>query len=265
MTESAATVLLDRPAEGIVVLTLHNPPLRNAMTDEVTAAWRERLAEVRRDPDVRAVVVTGSGTAFSSGGNTSWIASEPDANVAHLRDRMERFYRDWLEVMDLRVPTIAAVNGAAIGAGLCLALACDIRYAAADAKLAMPFVKLGMHPGMLATHLLPRAVGAARATELLLTGRTILGEEAARIGMVTEAVAADRVLDTAVQTATLIAANAPIATALTKVALQTGGHASPEEALHWEALAQAATLTTADLQEGIAAAKERRTPRFTGR
>lgn len=265
MTDSEATVLLDRPAPGVAVLTLHNPPLRNAMTDDVTAAWRDHLADLRRDADLRVVVVTGSGTAFSSGGNTSWIASEPDASVARLRTRMEAFYRDWLDIMSLQIPTIAAVNGAAIGAGLCLALACDIRYAATEAKLAMPFVKLGMHPGMLATHLLPRAVGQARATELLLTGRTILGEEAARMGMVTEAVAADQVLAKAMETAHQIAANAPIATRLTKVALQTGGHATAEAALHWEALAQATTLATEDLQEGVAAARERRTPRFTGR
>lgn len=259
------TVLLDRPAAGVVVLTLHNPSLRNAMTDEVTAAWRDRLEEVRRDPDVRAVVVTGSGTAFTSGGNTAWIASEPDATVARLRERMEAFYRDWLEVMTLQVPTIAAINGPAIGAGLCLALACDIRYAATDAKLAMPFVKLGMHPGMLATHLLPLAVGPARARELLLTGRNVLGEEAERIGMVSAALPADQVLATALQTATQIAANAPVATRLTKLALQTGGHATAEAALHWEALAQAVTLATEDLQEGIAAARERRVPRFAGR
>lgn len=265
MTDPDATVLLDRPSPGVVVLTLHNPALRNAMTDEVTRAWQERLEEVRHDPEARVLVVTGTGTAFSSGGNTAWIASEPDATVARLRERMEAFYRDWLAVMEVQIPTIAAINGPAIGAGLCLALACDIRYAATDAKLAMPFVKLGMHPGMLATHLLPQAVGVARARELLLTGRTVLGEEAERIGLVTAALPAEQVLTAALDTAARIAANAPVATRLTKLALQTGGHATAEAALHWEALAQAVTLTTDDLQEGIAAARERRTPRFTGR
>ena len=94
------------------------------------------------------MVVTGEGSAFCSGGNTSWIASEPDASVDQLRTRMLPFYRAWLSVRRLEVPTIAAVNGHAIGAGLCLALACDIRYAADGAKLGLPFNKLGMHAGM---------------------------------------------------------------------------------------------------------------------
>ncbi len=92
--------------------------------------------------------MTGAGSAFCSGGNTSWIASEPDASVDHLRTRMIAFYRAWLSIRKLEVPTIAAINGPAIGAGLCLALACDIRYAAGGAKMGVPFVKLGMHAGM---------------------------------------------------------------------------------------------------------------------
>ena len=99
--------------------------------------------------------MTGEGSAFCSGGNTSWIASEPDATVDELRERMLPFYRAWLSIRRLEVPTIAAVNGPAIGAGLCLALACDIRYAAAGAKLGVPFVRLGMHAGMAGTYLLP--------------------------------------------------------------------------------------------------------------
>src|SRR6185436_18338998 len=126
---------------------------------------------------LRAVVVSGAGSAFCSGGNTSWIASEPDATVDELRERMLPFYRAWLSIRRLEVPTIAAVNGPAIGAGLCLALACDLRYAAASARLGAPFVRLGMNPGMAATYLLPDAVGEANARELLLTGRTVEADE----------------------------------------------------------------------------------------
>ena len=137
---------------------------------------------------MRAVVVTGEGTAFCSGGNTSWIASEPDATVDELRTRMLPFYRAWLSIRRLEVPTIAAVNGHAIGAGLCLALACDIRYAAAGARLGVPFVKLGMHAGMAGTYLLPNVVGAAHARDLLLTGRVVDADEALRLGLVSRVI-----------------------------------------------------------------------------
>src|SRR6478672_8553716 len=175
---------LERPSDGVVLLTLDNPDMRNAMSDEMTSSWVAAIDQVAADPTVRAVVVTGEGSAFCSGGNTSWIASEPDASVDHLRTRMIAFYRAWLSIRRLEVPTIAAVNGAAIGAGLCLALACDLRYAASGAKLGVPFVKLGMHAGMGGTHLLPEVVGQAHARDLLLTGRVVDADEALRLGLV---------------------------------------------------------------------------------
>lgn len=256
---------VDRPSDGVVLLTLDNPAQRNAMSDEMTASWVEAVDELAGDRSVRAVVVTGEGSAFCSGGNTSWIASEPDASVDRLRTRMIAFYRAWLSIRRLEVPTIAAVNGPAIGAGLCVALACDLRYAASGAKLGAPFVKLGMHPGMAATHLLPEVVGEAHARDLLLTGRVVDAEEALRLGMVSRVMPAETFLDDVLEVAAGIAATAPVPSRYTTLALRTGGHRDLESALQWEALAQPVTLATEDLQEGIAAAQERRAPRFTGR
>lgn len=256
---------LERPSEGVVLLTLDNPGMRNAMSEEMTDSWVRAVDALAEDPTVRVVVVTGEGSAFCSGGNTSWIASEPDASVDHLRSRMLPFYRAWLSVRRLEVPTIAAVNGHAIGAGLCLALACDIRYAASGAKLGLPFNKLGMHAGMAGTYLLPDVVGPAHARDLLLTGRVVEADEALRLGMVSRVIDPDTFLSEVLETAAGVAATAPIAARLTKVALADGGHADFESALQWEALAQPMTLATADLQEGIAAAREKRAPRFTGR
>jgi enoyl-CoA hydratase/carnithine racemase len=260
-----AHLRLERPSEGVVLLTLDNPDMRNAMSDEMTASWVVAIDAIAADPSVRAVVVTGEGSAFCSGGNTSWIASEPDASVDRLRSRMMPFYRAWLSIRRLEVPTIAAVNGAAIGAGLCLALACDIRHAAAGARLGLPFNKLGMHAGMAGTYLLPNVVGPAHARDLLLTGRVVEADEALRLGLVSRVVDGDGFLDEVLGTAAGIAATAPIASRLTKIALADGGHADFESALQWEALAQPMTLATADLQEGIAAAKEKRAPEFRGR
>ena len=256
---------LERPSEGVVLLTLDNPDMRNAMSDEMTSSWVAAIDELAGDTSVRVVVVTGAGSAFCSGGNTGWIASEPDASVDELRARMMPFYRAWLSLRRLEVPTIAAVNGPAIGAGLCLALACDIRHAAAGAKLGMPFNKLGMHAGMAGTWLLPNVVGPAHARDLLLTGRVVGADEALRLGLVSRVVDPDVFLAEVLDTAAGIAATAPIAARLTKIALADGGHRDFESALQWEALAQPMTLATQDLQEGIAAARDKRTPTFRGR
>ena len=256
---------VERPSEGVALLTLDNPELRNAMSDEMTASWASAVAELAADPSVRAVVVTGEGSAFCSGGNTSWIAGEPDATVDQLRGRMLPFYRSWLSIRSLEVPTIAAINGPAIGAGLCLALACDLRYAAAGARLGVPFVKLGMHAGMGGTYLLPEVVGHANARDLLLTGRVVDADEALRLGLVSRVMAPETFLEEVLEVAATIAASAPIASRLTKLALLDGGHRNLETALQWEAMAQPITLATEDLQEGIRASREKRRPEFRGR
>ena len=131
--------------------------------------------------------------------------------------------------------------------------------------LGVPFVKLGMHAGMAATYLLPNVVGPAHARDLLLTGRTVDADEALRLGLVSAVLPAEGFLDEVLATASGIAATAPIATRLTTVALRDGGHADFDSALQWEALAQPVTLATADLQEGIRAAREKRAPVFQDR
>jgi enoyl-CoA hydratase/carnithine racemase len=260
-----ADLRVERRGSGVVTLTLALPERRNMMSAAMTASWGEAMAGLRADPSVRAVVVTGEGSAFCSGGDVSWIGDTPDATVNELRERMLPFYRTWLAVRELEVVTIAAINGAAIGAGLALALACDLRYAAQEAKLAVPFTALGMHAGMATTYLLPEVAGLAVAREMLLTGRVVTGAEAVGLGLVNGAVPREDVLETALKAAEAVASAAPVATRLTKVALLGGGHASFDAALQWEALAQPITLATADLQEGLAARRERRPAKFTGR
>jgi len=256
---------IDRPSAGVVLLTLDNPAQRNAMSATMTDAWQDAMRELAVDSEVRVVVVTGAGSAFCSGGDPRWIAGDPDAPVHRLRDRMLGFYRAWLSIRQLEVPTIAAINGPAVGAGLCLALACDLRYAAASARMSVPFVRLGMHAGMAATYTLPNVVGEAHARDLLLTGRMIDAAEALRIGLVSSVTADDSFLDSVLATAAEVAATAPVASRLTKVALRDGGHADFGTAIDWEGLAQPVTLATEDLQEGVRASRERRPPRFTGR
>jgi len=255
---------LERPSPGVAMLVLDLPEMRNAMSDEMTASWVTAVDHIAADRSVRAVVVTGEGSAFCSGGNTSWIAGEPDATVDRLRSRMLPFYRAWLSIRRLEVPTIAAINGPAIGAGLAMALACDIRYAARGARMGVPFVRLGLHPGMATTYLLPDVVGPAAARDLLLTGRLVDADEALALGLVSRVIDPDGFREQVLATAAEVAATAPIATRLTKTALARG-HASIDACLDWEGLAQPVTLATADLQEGIRAAQEKRAPAFEGR
>jgi enoyl-CoA hydratase len=169
-----------------------------------------------------------------------------------------------LSIRELEVPTIAAINGHAIGAGLCVALACDLRYAAAGAIMSVPFTALGMHSGMAATYLLPEVVGISAARELLLTGRRIDADEALRLGLVNGVHASEDLLATTIDVAEQIAGNGPIAIRLTVAGLRGGGPRSVDEALAYESLAQPITFASADLTEGLAAAKERRRPNFSG-
>lgn len=265
MTDLRTPLDVARRDDGVAVLTLNLPRRRNSMTVELTDAWRAALADLAADRDLRAVVVTGAGSAFCAGGDLSWLEIGAGASVDELRARMLPFYRTWLAIRDLDVPTIAAVNGPAVGAGAALAFACDLRYAATGATFSVPFTGLGIHAGMATTWLLPEIAGLAVARELLLTGRPVDGAEALRLGLVSRLFPAADLLDEVLAIAAGVAGQAPVATRLTKIALASGGHASFEDALRWEALAQPVTMATEDMVEGVAAARDRRKPKFTGR
>jgi enoyl-CoA hydratase/carnithine racemase len=196
-------------------------------------------------------------------------AAEAAANGAsgrgRIRDFMRSFYGLFLAVRDLPCPVIAAINGPAIGAGLCVALACDVRIVAGDARLGLNFTQLGLHPGMGATWTLPRLVGSAHAAEILFAGKPLTGEQAAAIGLANRAVAADEVLPAARTLAAEFAAAAPLAVRGVKRALRRSESARLEDQLSFEAEEQAACFESRDVQEGLAAARERRPPKFEGR
>lgn len=250
---------------GVVVVELADPDRRNMMGLEMTAAWGRLMAAVAADREVRALLVTGRGSAFSSGGNTAWIGADSHEPVGVLRDRMLAYYRTWLAVRELPVPTIAALNGPAIGAGAALALACDIRWAGRSAVMAWPFLRMGMHPGMMSTFLLTEVAGPAVARDLLLTGRRVGADELASLGLVTRVVADGDLLAESMSAAAAAAGGAPVAVRLAVAALRGGTVREWEPTLQWEGLAQAVTLASSDLAEGLAAQRERREPRFTGR
>lgn len=265
MVDTPEHLRVSRTDDGVVILTLDYPERRNAMSTAMTEAWAAALDDIAADQSVRAVVVTGANGVFCSGGDTGWIGGDPDASVTELRDKMRPFYRTWLAIRELEVPTLAAIDGAAVGAGAAVALACDVRVASPRASFAVPFTALGLHPGMATTYLLREVAGVAVARDLLLTNRRINADDMLRMGIVTELVDDDDFNAAVLRRASAAAAGAPIATRLTKVALRAGSARSFDEALDWEAVAQPVTMATADLHEGLAARAERRPPRFIGR
>lgn len=264
-------VLVERDGP-VATLTFNDPDRRNAMTQAMGEAFSATIADLRSDPDLRAVVLTGAGRSFSAGGDLEMIQGRADEGAADplhatrgIRDAMRSFYKLFLSVRDLPCPSVAALNGAAVGAGLCVALACDVRIASREARLGLNFTLLGLHPGMAATWTLPRLVGPDHAAELLYTGKLIDGEEAARIGMVSRALPADEVLAEARELATRIAAASPLANRGIKQALARSAGATLEDQLSFEATTQAACFASEDVHEGLTAARERRPPRFRGR
>jgi enoyl-CoA hydratase len=263
-SDSGDAVLVTEPGPGIRLLTLSRPGVRNAMTEEMTAAWDRAVDQVSADRDTRVVVVTGEGSSFCSGADLSWLdqGSAEDVTIDRLRDRMLPFYRSWLSPRRLPFPVLAAVNGPAVGAGVCLALACDVRFAATTAGFSTPFIYRGTHGGMGATWLLPEAIGLSRARDMLFTGREVPAPQALEWGLVSGV--ADDVLDHTLSVAARLAEAAPIAARLTKSGLELSA-AGLEASLQWEAMAQPVTMTTTDLHEGIAAFRDGRVPRFLGR
>lgn len=261
--------------DGIITLAFNRPESRNSMTpamgDEVVRA----VAEIRADATARVLVLTGSGKAFSSGGDLGMLARDAGATGAtgatretdapSMAGSPRDFYSRYLAIHSLPIPTIAAINGHAIGAGLCIALACDLRIAVADAKMGMTFAKLGIHPGMGGTYFLPRLVGTARACELFFTGRVFDAAEAERLGIVTRVVARDQ-FDASVRAlAREIAAAAPIVVRMVKKAIYRGTQHTLDEMLDYESLNQGITFTTADAREGVSAIMEKREPKFVGK
>jgi enoyl-CoA hydratase len=248
----------------IATLTLNQPDKRNAMSEEMTQAFPNAVAQIAANTDIRAVVVTGNGSAFCAGGDLDFLHTG-ERDVPFLRDKMTSFYPNFLSLLDLDVPTIAAINGPAIGAGMCLALMCDMRVATTEAPLGMTFVRIGLHPGMMATALLSRAVTHTWASELLYTGRILTGAEALHMGLVNRAVPADRLMAEAQALAEQVAVNAPLALRYVKQGLRIAFRDIAEQASAWEGFAQPVTMATDDVVEGLAAIRERRTPNFKGR
>ncbi len=252
---------------AVVTLTMNQPQTRNALTGNTAVEEFVRACdEIRTDPSIKVVIITGEGPVFSSGGNVKDMkrffdeALTPDAIREEYRQGIQRIPR---ALYNLDVPVICAVNGPAIGAGLDLTCMCDIRIASESASFAESFVRVGIVPGDGGAWLLPRAVGMARASEMAFTGEAIDAQTALAWGLVSRVVAAERLLDEARALAAKIAANPGAVMRMTKRLLREGEHATLETLLELSAGYQAIAHKTADHREAVTAFIEKRKPSFS--
>jgi enoyl-CoA hydratase/carnithine racemase len=254
--------------DHVVTLTMSQPEQRNPLTGNT--AVEEFLAAVERisaDPGVRAVILTGEGAAFSAGGDIRKMQEQSfgDVNGMRIREEYRRgIQRLPLALFNLEVPVIAAVNGAAVGAGLDLACMCDLRIASEKARFAESFVKMGIVPGDGGAWLLPRVIGLSRAAELSFTGRMIDAATALQWNLVSQVVPHEDLPAAANRLADEIAVNPPHATRMTKRLLREGMNMSLASLLDLSAAYQSLAHQTADHREAVSAFLEKRRPQFGG-
>jgi 2-(1,2-epoxy-1,2-dihydrophenyl)acetyl-CoA isomerase len=263
-------IRVELDANGVCRVTLDRPEAKNALTVEMRDAIVEAVREARADPKVRALLLTGTGDAFCAGmdlsGSTVAKAGTPgfdprDTSEA-LRVGVQAFIRD---LWELDKPTVAAVNGSAVGPGAHLALACDFVLVQPDTRFIWSFSKLGLVVDGGGAYLLPRLVGLPRAKAMILLGEGVKGEEAVTAGLAYRCVAAEELAADADELATRLAAGPTRALGLSKRLLNSAFESDIAQSLEQEGHFQSLATASADLPEGLAAAKERRDPKFTGR
>jgi len=252
--------------DRVATITLNRPERLNALTPAMRESMLSAMQHADADSEVRAIIVTGAGRGFCSGGDVKAMAearekgtvNPMDERIAPIRDRVV------LAMRNADKPVIAAINGAAAGAGMNIALACDIRIAARDIKMGQTFSKRGLHPDWGGTYFLPRIVGIAKACELIWSGKLISADEALDLGIVTRLTEPEQLMSEAMELARSFADGPPIAIRLAKRAMYKNMDTSLEEALEYETFAQNICAATKDAKEGIAAFVEKREPNFSG-
>ncbi len=266
-TMDLATIALSQPEPGIVVATINRPERMNSQSFQMFDDLAALPLLLRDEADLRALIITGAGDkAFCAGFDLDEIDRLPEFGVREFIKFQELAAGAMAGIRSLPVPVIAAINGAAAGGGMALALAADIRLASPNAKINAAFVKIGLSVGELGvSYTLPRLVGPGRAAELAYTGRQVFAEEGERIGLFNRVVPAESLLDEAIALAVAITANSPGGVRMSKRALQANLEVtSYAAALELENRGQALLTRGSDMPEALTAFKEKRQPVFTG-
>lgn len=260
---SYSHIVFEAAADGIGTITINRPEKRNALSRALIAELDDALGRAAGEKEIRGLILTGAGEkAFVAGADIQELAAISPVEARAMSLTGQRVYRR-LETMGK--PSVAAINGFALGGGLELAMACTVRYAADNAKLGQPEVKLGIIPGYGGTQRLPRLVGRGRALELLLSGEVIDAAEAFRIGLVNGVVPPAELIERSRKWLGQVLANAPTAVALAMEAVDAGEGLGLDDALRFEAAAFGLSAATQDRTEGMAAFLAKRQPRFEGK
>lgn len=267
---SSAGLLVETPAPGVSLLTLSRPSALNALTRELVGEINQTLDAIGRDSSCRVVVITGAGRGFCSGQDMKAAEERNRSGGSGVVEKMmwqENFSGMARRIRAIPQPVIAAVNGVAVGAGMGIALAADIRIATPSARFLIAAVRIGLSAGETGiSYHLPRLIGTSRAIPLLLTGRPIEAEEAERIGLVTRIVGPDVLIACALEEAQAIMENSPFSIAQTKrIMWQTLDAPSLDAALEIENRTQILATMTEDYKEATRAFAERRPPLYSGR
>jgi 2-(1,2-epoxy-1,2-dihydrophenyl)acetyl-CoA isomerase len=258
MAEEPSPTLQQEMDGAVAWLTLDRPSALNAFDRQLKVELLDALTAVGRDREVRAIVITGAGRAFSAGQDLR------ERTSSFGRELREHYHPIILAIRHLDKPVIAAVNGVAAGAGASIAFACDIRIAAEEAAFVLAFGRVGLAPDSGASWFLPRLVGPSLAAELIMTGEPLTAMDALRFGLVSRVVPADHLRETTAELASTLADGAPRAIALAKRALARSATVDLAAALEYEAHLQEIAGHTRDHAEGVAAFIEKRRPRFSG-
>lgn len=257
-----ALVLHETLMDGVSVVKFNDPDNMNAMSEAMADEFAALMRQLTGQNGLRALVLTGAGRAFSAGGDLNMLERKTQLSPEENRRLMLKFYNSFLCALDLGVPLVAAVNGHAIGAGLCVACACDVRIASEKAKLGFTFARLGLHPGMGATYFLPRVIGLAAATELMITGRVVEANEALGIGLVSKVVPAEQILDEARRVVSEILECGPQAVAQILESMR-GQRSELVAALEREAQCQSINYAGPEFKEGVRSTIEKRKPSWS--
>ncbi|MBR4437794.1 MAG: short-chain-enoyl-CoA hydratase [Bacteroidales bacterium] len=248
------TLIIEKEG-NICTVKINNPQSMNALNSETLSELDDAFTQIEKDEQVRVVILTGEGRAFVAGADISQMSTMNALEGKEFGVQGSKVFR---KIENLSKPTIAAINGFALGGGCELALSCDIRVASAKAKIGQPEVGLGITPGFSGTQRLPRIVGEGVAKEIIFTAKAIVADEALRIGLVNRVVEPEKLMDEAKSLAKTIAKNAPIALKLSKEAINRGMQTDIDTAISIENNLFAECFSTEDQKEGMKAFFEKR-------
>ncbi len=251
---------------GIATITLNRPEKLNAFTDAMQESWLGALEDCRTNPDVRVIVMTGTGRAFTTGGDVDSFSASAEQTAAMIKARVaEGIQRLPRKIAEIDKPILAALNGIATGGGLDIALACDIRIAAESARFAETYTRMGLIPGVGGAYFLPRIVGMSKALEMFWTADWLDAREAERIGLVSKVFPDDELMEGTYALARRIADGPPLAVQLIKRVMRFGLNSDLATAHELVAANLPIVRSSEDHHEAVSAFKEKRTPQFKGR